>query len=263
MDLSIVILSWNELGVLDRCLSSFYDRFDFSTGEIILIDNGSTDGTLVHVNQRYPKVITYRFEHNMGVSVSRNKAVELSSGRFIMTLDNDTIIDDCHFVEAIDNHYKRYPETGVLGFKLLNSDGSFQQSFRRFPGWIQPFAARVEVLQKIPFFANVQNRHMMSDLDPASLEFPLVVDYMLGANQIYRRALFDKLEGYDSKIFYGPEDFDFCMRAGRLGLVNYVSDALSITHAYQRKTKKKFSRMTLKHFYYYYYVMMKNGVRHG
>ena len=101
---------------------------------------------------------------------------------------------------------------------------------------------------------------MMEDVDFETVQYPYEVDYVLGANQIYRRETFAKLNGYDDKIFFGPEDFDFCYRAkNELQLKNYLSDDVEIIHDYTRRTRK-FSLITVKHILSYYYIMFKNRV---
>jgi|TARA_Y100000780_G_scaffold142630_2_gene128818 GT2 family glycosyltransferase len=260
--LSIIIITWNEKIVLDRCLSSFYNNFDFNNDELVIVDNGSEDKTLEVLSSKYPNAKVLALDKNYGVGPARNRGLILSRGKYLMTLDNDTILNqEVDLGHAVDKFLSENSNVGVFGFKLLNSDGTFQQSCRRFPGWLQPLAARLSILQKFPFFKNIQSEHMMEDVDFGSVQYPYEVDYVLGANQIYRRETFAKLNGYDDKIFFGPEDFDFCYRAkNELQLKNYLSDDVEIVHDYTRRTRK-FNLITLKHIVSYYYIMFKNRVR--
>jgi GT2 family glycosyltransferase len=259
--LSVIIITWNERETLRKCLDSFYEKFDFYNDEIVLIDNGSTDNTDTLVRENYPKVQYFKLEKNIGVGPARNRGIIAATGKYLMTLDNDTIVDQCNFGEKIEDFFFRYPDCGVLGFKLLNADGSFQQSCRKFPGWLQPIAARITFTQKLPFFRKIITSHMMENFNFDSINYPLEVDYIIGANQIFEKSLVVAINSYDEKIFFGPEDFDFCYRAHVFGRKNYLSDEIAIVHDYQRRTRK-LSLITLKHISAYYYVMLKNKVSH-
>ncbi|WP_281688449.1 glycosyltransferase family 2 protein [Pseudomonas citronellolis] len=261
MRLSVIIISWNENETLNRCLESLYKKIDFEKDEIILIDNGSTDGTTELIKIKYPKINYLYLPKNIGVGPARNRGIVLSQGRFIMTLDNDTIIRNANFGDVIESFYSSHKNAGVLGFRLLNPDETHQQSCRRFPGWLQPLAARVPGLSKLNLFKSIQSKHLMEDIDFQSISYPFPVDYVLGANQVFPRKLASILFGYDDSIFFGPEDFDFCFRAQQLGYKNYLLDDICIIHDYQRRTRK-LSLLTLKHIVSYYKIMIKNKVRH-
>ncbi|GAB5403855.1 MAG: hypothetical protein Aurels2KO_20860 [Aureliella sp.] len=257
-----MIISWNESEVLRRCLDSFYKHFDFDRDEIVLADNGSTDETVQMLVSEFPAVRVLELGKNLGVGRARNRGIAYSRGDYIMTLDNDTIVDcGSALGPTIERIFRENKNIGVFGFTLLNTDGSFQQSCRRFPGWLQPIAARIPALQSIRLFQKVQTRHMMEDVNFSDVKYPFSVDYVLGANQIFRRKTFALLFGYDEKVFFGPEDFDFCFRAKKLGLENYLFNCLSITHDYQRRTRR-FSLILLKHLWAYYYVMRKLRISH-
>lgn len=257
--LSIIIITWNEVSTLTRCLSSFYSKFDFERDEILVIDNGSTDGTAERMASQFSQVRYFRLPKNIGVGPARNRGLFMSEGRFCMTLDNDTVVNRCDFGDRVEAFFSLRPDCGVLGFTLLNADGSLQRSARRYPGWLQPLASRIKLLSRIPLFRKIQLRHHMTDVDFETAVYPLKVDYVLGANQVYRKVDAMYLGGYDGAIFFGPEDFDFCFRMEKMGRSNYLSNEIAIVHDYQRRTTK-FSKTMMRHVAGYYYVMFKNRV---
>lgn len=260
--LSIIIITWNESNILRRCLESFYDEFNFEEDQIVVVDNGSKDDTLKMLRDFFPSVDVLSLAENMGVGPARNRGIMFSRGKYLMTLDNDTYFNKYYDIgKIVDNIFSEPNDIGVLGFKLLNNDGSFQQSCRRFPGWLQPIAARIPFTKKIGLFKNIQRTHMMEDIDFSQVSFPYEVDYVLGANQVFQRKTAANFYAYDEAIFFGPEDFDFCYRVAASNKKNYIFDDVEIVHDYTRRTRK-FSIILLKHIMSYYYVMKKNKVKH-
>lgn len=255
--LSIVIITWNEAGNLRRCLDSLVGKLDHSRDEIIVVDNGSSDGTADLV-QSYSEPIRYLFlEKNYGVGPARNRGLFLARGEFCMTLDNDTIFLTQNPGEIVSSFFGMYPDAGVVGFKLLNVDGTRQNSTRRYPRFFQPIAARMPGARRIPCFSNEQRRHLMEDFDFDSMSPPLVVDYVLGANQVFRKEIAAILMGYDDRIFFGPEDAEFCVRLNMIGFKNYYSESIEIIHDYKRRTRK-FSMLTVKHLLGFAYMLYKH-----
>ena len=98
----------------------------------------------------------------------------------------------------------------------------------------------------------------MTDVDFDRASDPMEVDYVLGANQTFTKKVAAQLLGYDDRIFFGPEDAEFCVRTHKLGLRNYYSRSISIIHDYKRRTRK-LSRLTFKHLAGFVYMMRKHG----
>jgi GT2 family glycosyltransferase len=257
--ISLVIINWNESQTLARCLESFVPDFDFSKDEIIIVDNGSSDDSVSMVEARYPKIRVLKLPANIGVGPARNRGLVIATGEVCMTLDNDTIVKQPIDFGAIADRFKNDPQVGVCGYMLYNVDGTFQGNARRFPGWLQPVVARITPLQKFPPFKRLLDRHLMKELDVDQSPDAIPVDYVLGANQIFRREIGKKLNFYDPKIFFGPEDFDFCYRVKKLGFENYLLRGPVIVHDYRRRTRK-FNMITVKHITGFYYIMLKNRI---
>lgn len=255
--LSIIIITWNERANLERCLASLADKVDFSRDEIVIVDNGSRDGTAELV-AGYPQIRYYPLEENIGVGPARNRGLFLARGKYCMTLDNDTIFLTPDPGTIVEQFFRSHPDAGVVGFELLNVDRTRQDSTRRFPRFYQPIAARIAVSRKLPFVDRELKRHLMTDVRFDELGSSMEVDYVLGANQTFTKELAALLMGYDENIFFGPEDAEFCVRTRKLGLRNYYSRQISIIHDYKRRTRK-FSKLTLKHLAGFAYMLRKHG----
>ena len=255
--LSIIIITWNERENLERCLHSLMDKVDFDRDEVIVVDNGSRDGSAEFV-ATLPQVRYFPLETNLGVGPARNRGLFLARGKYCMTLDNDTIFLTPDPGSIVEQFFREHPDAGVVGFQLLNVDRTRQDSTRRFPRFYQPIAARVPFSRKFGFVRRELERHLMLDTRFEEGTDPLEVDYVLGANQTFTKAVGAMLMGYDDRIFFGPEDAEFCVRTHKLGLRNYYSRRISIVHDYKRRTRK-FSKLTIKHLAGFAYMLRKHG----
>lgn len=254
--LSVVILTWNEMGELWECLRSLEPCIDREKDEVLVLDNGSNDGTLAMVNRDFPKVAILRSERNVGVAAGRNIAIRACNSRFVMTLDNDTRVLGGDPGDVIETFFRERTDIGVVGFRLLNYDGSIQHSARRFPLSIQPFAARLPGFKLLPCGRRLLNSHLMKEVNWDSIARPLEVDYLIGANQIFERKLFDEVGGYDENMFYGAEDCEFCLKVRRLGRSNYYIPWVDVEHRHKRRSRKS-PILFFRHLWSFYYMFFK------
>jgi hypothetical protein len=102
-------------------------RFD-----VVVVDNGSKDGSQNMLREKFPEVAIVQNDHNVGLGRASNQGIEITDGRYVLLLNNDTLVDGPSLealVEFLDSH----PEAGAVGGRLLNPDGSFQASDSKFP----------------------------------------------------------------------------------------------------------------------------------
>jgi len=135
-------------------------------------------------------------------------------------------------------------EVGLIGAQLKSSDGEIQRSCLKFPSlWVKLFVR----FEKLRFIKNskMMNDYYMNDLDR---ETTCEVDYVIGAFQFIRSKMISDIGVYDEKIFYGPEDIDYCLRAKRSGYKVIYYPKVKLFHFYQRITKRLFTKITFKHF---------------
>lgn len=137
--LSILVVNWNTRDLLDRCLASLQSHPPASPFEVIVVDNNSSDGSAAMVASEHDWVRLIASETNLGYAEGNNRAFENASGEYLLTLNPDTQIgpgalDTCLEVMA-DN-----PSYGVLGCKLVGTDGRTQRSVRGFPTFWGMFA---------------------------------------------------------------------------------------------------------------------------
>jgi N-acetylglucosaminyl-diphospho-decaprenol L-rhamnosyltransferase len=256
IDVSIIIISWKMYKLLETCLRSLYNYTNGINYELIIIDNNSCDGTSEMIKEKYPDVILITNSFNKGVAPARNQGMQLSKGKYILILDADM-----EFVEnSVLKLYKFMelnPKCGMVGSKLIDSYGAIQYSCKRFPTLFSFIFRRLE---KFPLIAGskILRYHTMQDWDHSSIRF---VDYLIGACQFIRSEVVKKIGYYDSNIFYGPEDIDYCIRIWRAGWQIAYYPETKIIHHEQRITKRKaLSVISIKHLWGIIYLYKKyNG----
>ena len=231
MNLSIIILTCNQCELTLRCLKSLNVFLSDQQTEIIVIDNGSFDNTEEKVKKYFPSVRFYKLNQNGGVAKGRNYGVSKAKGKRILFLDNDTIASENAIkglYEFLDNH----KDCGIVGPKLISPSGKIQESFKDYPG--------IGIKIKNWIF----KKDAVVNYNPP-LHEPF---YVIGAAQMFDKELFDKLGGLDSKIFFGPEDADFCINIRRSGKKIIYNPEFSIIHDYQRSTSgRKLTKRTFMH----------------
>lgn len=238
MQLSVVLICWNSLSYLREALASLQTTLQVAQdSEIILIDNGSTDGTDQFIAENYPNIKYQRLPENRGVAYARNRGIEIAQGNYIWLLDDDTIANG-EALKAMLCYMKKTPQCGICGCRLVNAEGETQQSYKVYPGlWVK--------------VCNVLNRNKGSK-DPYATQLekgePFEPTYIIGACQLLRREMVQQIGLLDEKIFYGPEDADYCLRARNCGWSVAYLPQVSITHHWKRITNRNlFSPMARKH----------------
>ncbi len=259
-DVSVCIVSWNGRHHLERLLPALPAAAGDLASEVIVVDNGSTDGTAALL-ERHPEVAIIANRANRGITRARNQALTMVRGRAVLMLDADTVPWP-RSIEALVAYLDERPEVGLVGAQLLNPDGSIQESCRTVPPAMLPFLRRPPLGR---FFEHspLVDRHLMRGFDHAHARS---VDWVMGACQCYRADLLPMLGRYDERIFsHGGEDVDWCLRMWKAGYeVAYVPEA-KVQHEYGHFTRKNpFTKQAVRALTDYYYMVWKHrDVRSG
>ena len=243
IDLSVVIISWRMKEMLQQLLLSVLQFTQGITYEIIVIDNNSRDGTSETVRKNFPHVTLIENSENRGVAPSRNQGLRIARGRYVVTLDADMVLKE-NSLKILVDFMDATPDAGLAGCKLVFPNDVVQPSGRRFPTPLALILRRLHFL-KVARNSKTLRNHEMADWDRRDVR---TVDYVIGACQIIRRTAMEKVGLLDDKIFYGPEDIDYCLRMQKVGWKVYYVPLTSIVHFEQRVTKRKlFTRLSWLH----------------
>ncbi len=257
IDVSIVIISWKMKDLLQSCLNTIYNFTSGITFEIIVIDNNSLDGTSEMIETEFPEIILIKNPENRGVAPARNQGIEIAKGKYVLILDADVELIENSILKLFE-FMESKPDCGVVGSKLVSTDRQLQFSCKRFPNLLSFIFRRLEHFDVIKNSKTLRY-HTMQDWDHSGIK---EVDYLIGACQFIRYEVIKKIGMYDDKIFYGPEDIDFCLRVWRANYRVIYFPESQIIHHEQRITKKNFfSKVSLKHFTGILYLYKKYNFR--
>jgi GT2 family glycosyltransferase len=205
-DLSIVLVGWNNKAYLEPCLQSLYGGAMRSRFDVVVVDNGSTDGSQEMLRDKFPDVRIIQNDRNLGLGKASNQGIEATRGRFVLLLNNDTLVNGPSFdamVEFLDNT----PKAAAVGGKLLNPDGSVQSCYNHFPTLLEEFliATRLGELFSKGYPANVTDNELRS------------VSWVSSACVMLRREALADVGLLDEEYFIYGDELDLQFRLKRAG----------------------------------------------
>lgn len=256
-DLSIVVVGYNSRDDLRSCLESIREHAGAVTVEVIVVDNNSTDDTGRYVRGDFPEVRLIENTANLGYSRAVNQGIRGSVGRYVLVLNPDVIVHEGS-LEGLVAFMDEHPDAGIAGAKLLNTDGSVQDSCRRFPTFWTLILRRTPLGRLLPR-APALTRYLMRDFDH---EESREVEWLVGACMIVRREALADIGLMDERFFMYFEDVDWCYRTWKSGWrVYYAADAV-MTHAHARESARPgISRQLLVHVLSLFHFYEKWGDR--
>ena len=199
-DISAIIVSYNVVDLLGKCLDSILSQSDIKQ-EAIVVDNASSDHTPEIIARDFSGVKLIANKENLGFARANNVGLRVSTGKYIHFLNPDTEVHPGAFSTILE-FMEGHPKVGIAGTRIVNPDGSPQPSVeKRYPG----------------------QRHAREELKGLQGDIAWVV----GASIIARRSVAEELGGFDDLFFLYAEEIDLCLRARKKGwLIDYIPDAI-------------------------------------
>ena len=248
MDLSIIIVSWNTKEFLLPCVRSVFENEQGISREVIVVDNGSQDGSGNEVKKTFPFIHLVENQKNMGFAKAVNQGLQKASGRYILLLNPDTQMKGGaieRFVSFMDSH----SDTGVAGAQLLNSDGSKQNSIANFP------SLATELL----------NKRLLRWLFPKrfpgkekNYPEPVEVNSVIGACMMVRREALDQVGSLDEDYFLFLEETDWCYRMKKAGWKIHHVPQTEVFHFQGKSAARDKKRSRVEYFRSRYHFFKKN-----
>lgn len=229
MDLSIIIVNINERGFLKQFLKGIERAKIRCSYEIIVADNGSTDGSVEMMQEHFPGIKLITFPKNRGLSVAFNAAVKRARGEYILYMNNDIAVFE-GVIDELLGYLQRNPKIGVLAPKLLNPDRSVQMSCYKFQSPMVPVLRRTP-LGKLPAGKRILKEYLMLDFDHDAIQ---TVDWILGAVMMLRRTALNDVGGMDERYFAYYEDADLCRQMWAHGWQVVYYAPVQLIHYHQR-----------------------------
>lgn len=243
-ELSIVIVSHNVREMLAQCLRSVFQALQGIGGEVIVVDNASDDGTVAALMPEFPQVCWIPLTTNVGFGRANNIGIARARGHYVLLLNPDTLIGP-DTLRAMLAYMEQHPEVGIAGCRVLNRDGSFQETCRR--GFPTPWVAftRLFGLERLFPRSRLFARYSQGFRDEQEVGY---VEVISGAFMFCRREVLRELRGFDPEYFLYGEDIDLCYRAHLAGWrIGYVG-TVSILH-FKGESTRRSTTDALFHFY--------------
>jgi len=252
VDLSIIIVNYNVKEFLQNCIHSIQKATKNITSEIIVVDNASDDGSVELIQFQFPGVKLLVNEKNLGFSAANNIGLQYSTGKYLLLLNPDTIVEENTFDTLID-FFNSNPDAGLAGCKILNPDGTLQLACRRsFPGPWTSFC-KVTGLSNLFPKSKIFARYNLTYLDENKT---YEVDAISGSFMMVKREVFEKVGGLDEIFFMYGEDLDWCYRIQKAGYKVYYVHSTQIIH-YKGESTKRSSLDETKMFYNAMHIFVK------
>jgi len=221
--ISISIVHHQGLEMLRNCLQSICAQTRDLDFEIIVVDNVSTDGAVQMVTTEFPNVRLIRNSERHGFGHNQNIGIKNSVGEYIFIYNDDTLMHDnalatlCNF---LDNH----PKVGLVGPRLLNSDGSLQMSCYRFPSPLRCINENLLLTAAFP------DSTIFGDYRNWKHDTAREVDFVIGAAMLVRKEVIDTVGMFDELFFMYAEETDWQMRIKKAGWQIMLCPDAQITH---------------------------------
>lgn len=225
IDISIIIVNWNTKDLLCNCIYSILKQNIKPQIEIIVVDNGSTDGSVDMVQQEFRKVQLIKNTDNNGFASANNQGVKIARGRYLLFLNSDTILLD-DTLNNIKSFADKHSKIGAIGCLVYNKDGTIQPSCMAFTSFFNILSRAFylhRIFPKSKIFAN-------ADMTWFGYDEVKEIDAVKGCFIFIRHETFIAVGLFDERYFFYGEDMDLCYRLKRVGFKNLFFPSTKIIH---------------------------------
>jgi N-acetylglucosaminyl-diphospho-decaprenol L-rhamnosyltransferase len=216
---AVVLVCWNNKKYLEPCLRSLFETGMSHPVEVVVVDNGSTDGSQAMLAAQFPQVRIVQNDHNVGLGKASNQGIECTTAPYILLLNNDTIVNG-RSMDALIDFMIRTPEAGAAGGTLLNADGSFQAAFNDFPSIVEEFL----IATRLGDFVRDEYPSRSGGSEVKA------VDWIGSACLLVRRAALDQVGLLDEGYFIYGDETDLQYRLVKAGWRVYFVPNVTTIH---------------------------------
>lgn len=233
MELSIIIVNWNSCEFLRTCLASIRTHLTGVTYEVVVIDAGSFDDAEDMLRREFPETRFVQSQTNPGFGLANNAAVAASTGSTLLFLNPDTEVR-AGAIQALLAAQRSLPQAGIVGARLLNSDGTLQEScVQSFPTVLNQIVNSEFLRRRFPKSRLWGMSALFDDSAPTH-----EVEGISGACMLMPRQLFDQVGGFSTIYFMYAEDMDLAYKVREAGFRNYYVRDASIVHHGGQSTQR-------------------------
>ena len=223
MQLSVIILNYNVRYFLEQCVLSVLKALENIDGEIIVIDNNSSDDSCKMMQSLFPNITLIKNKENLGFPKGNNIGVSQAKGEYICILNPDTVVSENTFAKILNTKNWQL-NTGIIGCKLIDGTGKFLPESKR--GIPTPYVAFTKIfgLYKISnIFGKYYAQHLNENQSGK-------VAILVGAFMFMKRELYNEIGGFDENCFMYSDDIDLSYMAIKKGKTNYYFHETTVIH---------------------------------
>jgi len=224
---AVLIVNYRAYDALDRCLASLLP-FTSDDDEVVVVDWESDTHRRESLAASHPRVRFIPSAANHGFSAGVNQAAKATTAPILLLLNPDTEVQG-PIVRVLASWLEAHPDAGVVGPRVLNTDGSIQPSARRYPGLSTILGGRSTWLTR-RYPNNWFSRRNLLHTFPNNGHDSRQVDWLSGACFATPRSVFERLGGLDEAFFMYWEDADYCRRVNALGLTCHHLPTTAVSH---------------------------------
>ncbi|MBG6187308.1 glycosyltransferase family 2 protein [Flavobacterium sp. CAN_S2] len=234
MQLSVIILNYNVRYFLEQCVLSVENALKTIDGEIIVIDNNSSDDSCAMMKQRFPNVKLIQNSENLGFPRGNNIGVAQAQGEYICILNPDTVVAEDTFTKILAFAQKQ-SDLGILGCKLIDGAGNFLPESKR--GVPTPWVAftKITALYKLVPNTRTFGKYYAQHLNENQTG---KVDILVGAFMFLKKDLYLEVGGFDEDCFMYSDDIDLSYRILQKGKSNFYFHETTVIHYKGESTVK-------------------------
>ena len=233
LDLSIIIVNWNAQDLLEKCLRCVKDTTRQASYEIIVVDNASSDDSVVMVRRDFADVVLIENTRNVGFAGANNQGMQVAQGRYWLLLNSDAFVEE-NTLDAMVAFMDAHPEAGMSACKLLYEDRRLQPSCYAFPTLKTEFYTALQLdklFPKSPEFGGF----LMTFWDFDDVR---AVDAVMGAFMLVRREAVAQAGMMDDSYFMYSEEVDWCYRFKKAGWRILYNPAVQAVHLWGGSSKQ-------------------------
>jgi len=228
---AVIIVSWNSREDLESCLASLANNIPGDV-EILVVDNGSTDGTPDMVSEKFPKVRLFPRKENLGFARANNLACSHTRAEYLFILNPDTVVRK-GALETLTAFLDRTPDAGLAAPLLIDEKGFILPSAFRFPG-IGNYWTEHSIL--LPVLEKVRKRKRPGD--EKGNRGVRELDWATGAAFMVRRSALEGEPLFDERFFMYSEDADLCRRLANRDRKRHLIPSALVMHIHRGSSRQ-------------------------
>ena len=266
MQLSVIILNYNVRYFLEQCVLSVQKALEDIDGEIIVVDNASSDGSCQMIKEKFPTITLIENKENLGFPKGNNIGVVQAKGKYICILNPDTVVAEDTFKKLLAKSYQL--SAGIIGCKLIDGSGKFLPECKR--GVPTPWVAFTKIFGLYKLFPKSSwfNQYYAMHLNENQSG---EVDILVGAFMVMKRDLYIEVGGFDEDCFMYSDDIDLSYLVKKAGYSNHYFADTTVIHykgestvrdgLYMKRFQEAMQFFYKKHFKksWFFDVMMQMG----